>query len=101
MMMATTLERRRPSPLYSRLSNRRLRVYPAPDLHTHVLNAASVETSRGLRLSKEKQSLKIDGAAALSFAVVAAEKSGRPLDPNEPSAPIEIISNLAHYREAR
>jgi hypothetical protein len=37
-----------------------------------------VETSRGLRLSKEKQSLKIDGAVALSFAIVAAEQAGVP-----------------------
>lgn len=87
--------------LYSRLSNRRLRFYPAPDLRAHVLNAASVETSRGLRLSKEKQSLKIDGAVALSFAVVAAEKSGRSLAPNEPVEHIEVISNLSHYHEAR
>src|SRR5215813_1894256 len=80
--------------LYSRLSNRRLRFYPAPDLRTHILNAASVETSRGLRLSKEKQSLKIDGAVALSFAVVAAEKSERPLAPNEPVEHIEAIRCL-------
>jgi phage terminase large subunit-like protein len=48
-----------------------------------VLNAASIETSRGIRLSKEKQSLKIDGAVALSFAVVAAEQTGKPLDLEE------------------
>src|SRR5215470_20028343 len=77
--------------LYSRLSNRRLRVYPAPDLRAHVLNAASVETSRGLRLSKEKQSLKIDGAVALSFAIVAAESSGKPLEPGEQAEQIEVI----------
>jgi phage terminase large subunit-like protein len=64
--------------LYSRLSNRRLRVYNAPDLRAHVLNAATVETSRGLRLSKEKQSLKIDGAVTLSFAIVAAEQAEVP-----------------------
>jgi len=33
-----------------------------------------------IRLSKEKQSLKIDGAVALSFAVVAAEQFGVPAD---------------------
>jgi len=42
--------------LYARLVNRGLRVYNAPNLRTDVLNAASVETSRGIRLSKEKQS---------------------------------------------
>jgi hypothetical protein len=51
-----------------------LNVYEAPDLRAHVLNAASRETSRGFRLSKKKQSLKIDGTVALSFAVVAAEQ---------------------------
>ena len=48
-----------------------------------MLNAASVETSRGFRLSKEKQSLKIDGAVALSFACVAAGQTGRLPDPEE------------------
>ena len=69
--------------LYSALTNRRLTVYKAPDLRAHVLNAASVETSRGFRLSKEKASLKIDGAVALSFACVAAGQVGRPLTPEE------------------
>jgi hypothetical protein len=42
-----------------------------------------VETSRGFRLSKEKQSLKIDGAVALSFACVAVGQGERPLTPEE------------------
>ena len=46
--------------LYSALNNQKLRLYEAPDLRQHVLNAASVETSRGFRLAKEKQSMKID-----------------------------------------
>lgn len=46
-------------------------LYDALDFRAHVLNAASVETSRGLRSAK-KQNLKIDGAVALSFAVMAA-----------------------------
>ena len=69
--------------LYSALNNQRLRLYDAPDLRQHTLNAASIETSRGFRLAKEKQSLKIDGAVALSFACVAAGQSGRPLSPEE------------------
>ena len=69
--------------LYSALNNRRLKLYDAPDLRQHVLNAASVETSRGFRLAKEKQSLKIDAAVALSFACVAAGQVGRPLSPEE------------------
>jgi hypothetical protein len=69
--------------LYSRLTERRISFYPADDLRQHVLNAASIEKSRGIRLSKEKQTLKIDGTVALSFAVVAAEQSGKPLGPEE------------------
>ena len=55
--------------LYSAFINRNLRLYNAPDLREHCLNAVSVETPRGIRLAKEKQSAKIDGAVALSFAV--------------------------------
>ena len=69
--------------LYTALTTRRLQVYEAPDLRQHVLNAASIETSRGFRLSKEKQSLKIDGCVALSFACVAAGQNGRPISPEE------------------
>ncbi len=38
-----------------------------PDLRQHVLNAVSVETPRGIRLSKQKPSNKIDGAVTLSL----------------------------------
>jgi len=41
-------------------------------LATHVKNAVAVETSRGLRLAKEKTTLKIDGAVAASMALLAA-----------------------------
>jgi phage terminase large subunit-like protein len=40
--------------------------------------AVSVETPRGIRLAKEKQSAKIDGAVALSFAVLCAVQYGKP-----------------------
>lgn len=56
-----------------------MRLYKTPDLREHVLNAVSIETSRGIRLTKEKQSAKIDGCVALSFAVLAAVQHGRPL----------------------
>jgi phage terminase large subunit-like protein len=69
--------------LYNALSNRRLMLYDAPDLRQHILNAASVETARGFRLSKEKASLKIDGAVALSFACVAALGSEKPPEKGE------------------
>ena len=56
-----------------------IRLYNAPDLRQHVLNAVSVETPRGIRLAKQKTSNKIDGAVALSFAVLAAVQNGKPL----------------------
>ena len=64
--------------LYSAFLTKNLRLYPAPDLRQHVLNAVSIETPRGIRLSKQKTSNKIDGAVALSFAVLAAIQNGRP-----------------------
>lgn len=63
--------------LYSVLTTKGIRLYNAPDLREHVLNAVSVETPRGIRLSKQKTSRKIDGAVALSFAVLAAVQHGR------------------------
>ena len=64
--------------LYSAFLAKNLKLYPAPDLRQHVLNAVSVETPRGIRLSKQKTSNKIDAAVALSFAVLAAIQYGRP-----------------------
>jgi phage terminase large subunit-like protein len=72
--------------LYSAFINRSLRLYHAPDLREHCLNAVSVETPRGIRLSKQKTSNKIDGAVALSFALLAAVQTGRP--PSVTDAPM-------------
>jgi phage terminase large subunit-like protein len=82
--------------LYNALANRRIMLYPADDLRQHVLNAASVETSRGFRLSKEKQSLKIDGAVALSFACVAALGSEKPPAAHE-AAGYRVENNLDNF----
>ena len=76
--------------LYSAFINRNLSLYNAPDLREHVLNAVSVETPRGIRLSKQKTSNKIDAAVALSFAVLAAVQYGRP--PSLTDAPIPQIT---------
>jgi phage terminase large subunit-like protein len=64
--------------LYSVLTTRGIRLYNAPDLRQHCLNAVSVETPRGIRLSKQKTANKIDAAVALSFAVLAAIRAGKP-----------------------
>ena len=77
--------------LYSVLTTKGIRLYNAPDLREHVLNAVSVETPRGIRLSKQKTSRKIDGAVALSFAVLAAVQNGRPLSLSDGPLPkIEV-----------
>ena len=60
------------------LINRKLRIYPNAELRSHVLNASTKETERVFRLTKEKQSRKIDAAVALSFAVLAAIQAGKP-----------------------
>jgi phage terminase large subunit-like protein len=52
--------------LYAAFINRNLRLYHAADLRQHCLNAVSVETPRGIRLSKQKAANKIDAAVALS-----------------------------------
>jgi phage terminase large subunit-like protein len=64
--------------LLSAFINRNLRLCHAPDLREHCLNVVSVESSRGVRLAKEKQSSKIDGCVALSFAVLATIQHGKP-----------------------
>jgi hypothetical protein len=56
--------------------------HDAPDLREHCLNAVSVESSKGVRLAKEKQLAKI-GCVALSFAVLAALQYGRPPSLND------------------
>lgn len=58
--------------LYDLVRDRRLAVYPDPELRQHVLNAVAVATARGWRLDKSKSSKKIDAAVALSFACVGA-----------------------------
>ena len=81
--------------LYSAFINRSLRIYNAPDLREHVLNAVSVETPRGIRLSKEKTSAKIDAAVAPSFAVLAAVQYGRPASVSDsPIAKIQVRQNF-------
>jgi phage terminase large subunit-like protein len=83
--------------LYSVLTTRGIRLYNAPDLREHVLNAVSIETPRGIRLSKQKTSNKIDAAVALSFAVLSAIQAGKPLSAEDirgykPPA-VEIMTN--------
>lgn len=79
--------------LYDFLVNRKLRVYPAADLRTHVLNASTKETERVFRLVKENQKRKIDAAVALSFAVLAAVQYGRPPERPKNNKPTVVITH--------
>lgn len=54
--------------LYTAIVSQSLAHYGDPTLTEHVLNAVAVETPRGFRLAKEKTTLKIDSAVALSMA---------------------------------
>ena len=80
--------------LYDHLINHRLRIYPAEDLRSHILNASTKETERVFRLRKESQRKKIDAAVALSFAILAAVRSGRPADASEAGYYYRVENNL-------
>lgn len=54
--------------LYDAIMGRAIRHYNDPTLTEHIRNAVALETPRGIRLAKEKTSLKIDAAVALSMA---------------------------------
>jgi len=55
--------------LYDSVISQSIRHYGDPVLTEHIRNAVAIETPRGLRLAKEKTSLKIDAAVALSMAM--------------------------------
>jgi hypothetical protein len=59
------------------VTERNIVSYPSDELRTAIGNCRSVETIRGFRISKIVGSRKIDLAAALSFAALAAVKEGR------------------------
>ncbi len=73
-----------------------LALYDAPELRAHALNAVCVESSRGLRLAKEKSSRKIDGLVALAMAAVAALDTPRaepsPFPPSGTPGPCRIAA---------
>ena len=55
--------------LYDAIVGGQLKHFNHPDLNEHIRNAIAVETVRGFRLTKEKTSLKIDLAVALSMSL--------------------------------
>ncbi|MBX3049167.1 MAG: hypothetical protein KIT46_02555 [Anaerolineales bacterium] len=79
--------------LYDAVVNRSIKHYNDPVLNEHIRNAIAVETPRGFRIAKEKTSLKIDAAVALSMAHYgAAEEYIRNV-----GSPGEFISNPFYY----
>jgi Phage Terminase len=65
------------SNLYDLIKGRSLVVYPDADLRLAISRAIAVETGRGWRISKEKQSHKIDVVVALAMAAHAAIQGSR------------------------
>ena len=65
------------SNLYDVIKGRNLTVYPDDDMRLAVSRAVALETSRGWRIAKEKQSHKIDVVVALAQAALGAVEQGQ------------------------
>jgi hypothetical protein len=63
--------------LYDIIKGRNLAVYPDDDIRLAISRAVALETSRGWRIAKEKQSHKIDVVVALAQAALAATQQGQ------------------------
>ena len=63
--------------LYEIVKGRNLRVYPDDDVRLAVSRAVALETSRGWRIAKEKQSHKIDVVVALAMAALPCVQQGQ------------------------
>jgi phage terminase large subunit-like protein len=63
--------------LYEIIKGRNLITYPDPDLRLAVSRAVALETTRGWRIAKEKQSHKIDVVVALAQAALGAVQQGQ------------------------
>jgi Terminase large subunit, ATPase domain len=61
--------------LYELLQGRALHLYPSPDIRLAMSHATAIETARGWRIAKEKQSHKIDVVIALAMSALAAVRS--------------------------
>jgi phage terminase large subunit-like protein len=70
------------SNLLTLVSERNIASYASDELRTAIANCRSIETVRGYRISKIVGSRKIDLAAALSFAALAAVKEGQQAEPS-------------------
>ena len=71
------------SNLYEIIKGRNLIVYPDPEMRLAISRTVALETSRGWRIAKEKQSHKIDVVVALAQATLGAIQQGQHLQPLE------------------
>jgi phage terminase large subunit-like protein len=62
--------------LFELVKSGNLATYPDPDIRLAVSRAAAIESARGWRIAKEKQSYKIDVVVALGMAALAAVTQG-------------------------
>ena len=77
--------------LYELVKGRNLRVYADDEIRLAVSRAVALETSRGWRIAKEKQSHKIDTVVALAMAALGAVQQG------QASTKVEFRSVLELY----
>jgi phage terminase large subunit-like protein len=63
--------------LFEAIKGSNLRVYPDDEIRLAVNRAVALETSRGWRIAKEKQSHKIDVVVALAMAALGAVQQGQ------------------------
>jgi len=65
--------------LFEALKGRTLRVYPSDELREQAVHTVAVDSAQGFRLAKERTSTKVDAIVALSMALHAAIRGGRPV----------------------
>jgi phage terminase large subunit-like protein len=87
--------------LFELIKGRNLIVYPDDDLRIAVSRAVALETTRGWRIAKEKQSHKIDVVIALALAALGAVQGGqRPVEFAYTPVPPRPDSLAAVYRRS-
>jgi len=69
--------------LYEIIKGRNLVAYPDDDIRLAISRAVALETNRGWRIAKEKQSHKIDVVVALAMAALGAVQQGQAIQKYE------------------
>ena len=84
--------------LYELVKGRNLEVYPDADIRLAVSRAVALETSRGWRIAKEKQSHKIDVVVALAMAALGSVRQGQEAEPGSSATIARWPSRRARRR---